>query len=769
MDITSTAAPPPKGADVAATESFAETTREKLPAAADAPASGSATAEGAADAQTGETDYGTNNQVESVDEADVTKSDGTNVYAAYGDKIVAFDATTGKKYAEVTVPEPYYEERDCSYPPYGPMPEPIPRPMPVVEEVVAAEAVEEEAVAAPEEGASAESVPTASKRSFIRPGCWKPRAQVLKLLLHGDRLVAFVSGYGERDWVYPIIPLGEDGQATDDDAAAPILSEYGNVQMFAYSTSSLVQPKEGDDGPPEMELLVRRDLPGRLSDARSVGSIGHAVTLTTVDTHTHLLRYFYSYSPEYAQVTNGDEYVETAREVAEVRVPEFVDRLLGELKARHGDRCQGIARLAAFQTGELQEEARVQRWWGNGIFGALATVSTFDIAGDVDIATDLMSSGTKYAACFMPNSWQTTIYATRNKLFLAGRGHDTIKEEPGFIDSTLFYGYHLSEGTVEAAAPFGVAKVDGSVLNQFSMDFDERTQTLRVAASVPQWNGCLVERDVWGGCGRWGVIREIRNTVSIFDVASAAENDGDDGGGGMPKLAESEHLGKPGERVMAVRFLGNYGYVVTFRQTDPFYVLSLEDPSDPVVKGELEISGFSSYLHPTGDDETIVAVGHNATEMGRRQALMITLFDVKNASDPVDLQRYELADKGSTSAVNFDHKAFRFLPGSGTLILPARARDGKSVFKGFYIFRVSREEIGLLGTVNLAPGYSATQKCTYDACLQPRSMVFDNQAVMMRGHYATSRYIFEPQDENWTLDLDQDLAEEECVPDYYCW
>ena len=71
-----------------------------------------------------------------------------------------------------------------------------------------------------------------------------------------------------------------------------------------------------------------------------------------------------------------------------------------------------------------------------------------------------------------------------------------------------------------------------------------------------------------------------------------------------------------GERIFAVRFLGEKGYVVTFRQIDPLYTLDLSDPQNPRVRGELKILGFSSYLHPIGND-LLLGLGQDANEQGQ--------------------------------------------------------------------------------------------------------------------------------------------------------
>ena len=74
----------------------------------------------------------------------------------------------------------------------------------------------------------------------------------------------------------------------------------------------------------------------------------------------------------------------------------------------------------------------------------------------------------------------------------------------------------------------------------------------------------------------------------------------DAGGGRLEQVGQVGGLGR-GERIYAVRFIGDRGYVVTFRQTDPLYTLDLADPAHPRVRGELKILGYSAYLHPVGE------------------------------------------------------------------------------------------------------------------------------------------------------------------------
>jgi uncharacterized secreted protein with C-terminal beta-propeller domain len=103
------------------------------------------------------------------------------------------------------------------------------------------------------------------------------------------------------------------------------------------------------------------------------------------------------------------------------------------------------------------------------------------------------------------------------------------------------------------------------------------------------------------------------------------------------------------ERIYSARFIGDKGYLVTFRQTDPFYILDLSNPAAPKMTGELKIPGFSSYLHPISATR-ILGVGR---EEGK---VKLSLFDVSNKYNPTEVSKYML-DEGWTEVEN-NHHAF---------------------------------------------------------------------------------------------------------------
>lgn len=176
----------------------------------------------------------------------------------------------------------------------------------------------------------------------------------------------------------------------------------------------------------------------------------------------------------------------------------------------------------------------------------------------------------------------------------------------------------------------------------------------------------------------------------------------------------------PGEQIRSARMMGDKGYMVTFRQTDPLFTLDLSDPTAPQVTGELVMTGFSAYLHPLGEDH-LIGVGMNGTDTGQLTNLSIAVFDVSDMSNPTLAHRYDIDAGGENSwawsEALWDHHAFTY--GRDVLTIPAYTEHWDyetgiwSGFSGTMSFRVTADGIEELGRVDHT-GLVAQSECLYD-------------------------------------------------------
>lgn len=210
----------------------------------------------------------------------------------------------------------------------------------------------------------------------------------------------------------------------------------------------------------------------------------------------------------------------------------------------------------------------------------------------------------------------------------------------------------------------------------------------------------------------------------------------------------------------AVRFFDGIAYAVTFEQRDPFYVVNLEDPENPTILGELDVSGFSSYLHPINQDKTmILAVGQEADDDGNVLGLQITIFDATDPVNPVDISRFVVEtdkEQYSTSSVEWDERAFRYLTlgdNRGRVIIPMTInswKDSGNNFDGFAVYAVENNNI------SHAFDISHTDTC-YCGWLPERSFVFNGDVMTLKGHTVLSTDL-DSGDLEWMLTVDVDCC-----------
>ena len=242
---------------------------------------------------------------------------------------------------------------------------------------------------------------------------------------------------------------------------------------------------------------------------------------------------------------------------------------------------------------------------------------------------------------------------------------------------------YASQGSVYVATAGGWERGDTSI-HRFDVNGDKRTD-YRASGEVP---GDLLNQfslSEHKGMLRAATTSNANESQSYVTVLATK-------GGRLEKAGQVGGLGR-GERIYAVRFIGDRGYVVTFRQTDPLYTLDLADPARPRVTGELKILGYSAYLHPVGEHE-LVGVGQDATPEGIRLGTQVSLFDVSNAAEPRLLQRAGLGESTSSDA-EFDHHAFLWWAPKRLAVVPVSDASGSAAQA--IAFRVNRDGIGVAG------------------------------------------------------------------------
>lgn len=138
----------------------------------------------------------------------------------------------------------------------------------------------------------------------------------------------------------------------------------------------------------------------------------------------------------------------------------------------------------------------------------------------------------------------------------------------------------------------------------------------------------------------------------------------------------------PGERLYAVRFMGDRAYLVTYREVDPLFVIDLSDPTGPRLLGELKVPGFSAYLHPVGDDLLLGVGQSDEDEDGMTEGSQASLFDVSDPANPQRVGHLALTGGDSSSEAEGDHRAFTWSASSGHAILPVTDFDWEEPFIG---------------------------------------------------------------------------------------
>ncbi len=278
-----------------------------------------------------------------------------------------------------------------------------------------------------------------------------------------------------------------------------------------------------------------------------------------------------------------------------------------------------------------------------------------------------------------------TVYSSKEGLYVAARGWNEaltmFAYELRTPTPTTQTHIHKFDIATDPGAPAYVAStsVFGHIHDQFSLD--ERDGVLRVAVTEQR-----VSSTSWD------------SSTSLYTLDAGLEILGHVGG-----LA-------PGEQIFSTRFVGERGYVVTFRQVDPLFVFDLADPKKPRLLAELKIPGFSSYMHPIEDGKYLLTVGHDGTDEGQVLEPALQIFDVTDPTAPALLHKHVLPDGWSEAESN--HKAFTYF--DGMLAIPFSSWSYAGASSTLEVFDIDvHDGITPLGSVDHSPFFGQISEQQY--------------------------------------------------------
>jgi uncharacterized secreted protein with C-terminal beta-propeller domain len=269
----------------------------------------------------------------------------------------------------------------------------------------------------------------------------------------------------------------------------------------------------------------------------------------------------------------------------------------------------------------------------------------------------------------------STIYVSLANIFLTQPTWDTSEE-------TAIHRISISQSDIKYEA---TGTVQGHILNQFSMD--EFQGYFRVATTAyAGWTG--------RGSGQTTNVYVLNINLKI--------------------VGRVEGLGR-GENFHSARFMGDMGYLVTFKKTDPLFVIELRDPTRPRVLGQLNTTGYSDYLQPL-DESHLIGIGKDTVDEGSfawYQGVKVSLFDVSDPTKPSETAKYVIGDRGSDSLALRDSKAILLDAGKNLLVLPVTVSlspnpgvpnaYGTPVWQGACVFQVTTNTLTFRGGITHIP------------------------------------------------------------------
>lgn len=252
------------------------------------------------------------------------------------------------------------------------------------------------------------------------------------------------------------------------------------------------------------------------------------------------------------------------------------------------------------------------------------------------------------------------VYCSENNLYVIGNKYINLKK--GEAKDSDINGYSVITAfslNGKSIAFKAQGEVPGYINNQYSLD--EYNGNLRIATTA-------------------------YSTKKNADISSLYVLDSD-----MKIIGKAENIAND-EQIKSVRYMGTTAYVVTFRNTDPLFVIDLKDPTKPAIKGELKLPGYSAYMHPLSES-IILGIGYNGDSQNADfTSLKVSLFDVSDMANPKEISTLTYND--CYSYVIDNPKAFVYNSEESYMVLPVQIY-GKYELSGYACYIISTENNSL--------------------------------------------------------------------------
>ena len=248
------------------------------------------------------------------------------------------------------------------------------------------------------------------------------------------------------------------------------------------------------------------------------------------------------------------------------------------------------------------------------------------------------------------------VYSSEDNMYIAF-SKSNYAENYEMIDSkTDILKFNLNNGKIIFDSK---TVVDGIVNNQFSMD--EEANFFRIATTI-------------------GNVDNInQNTSSNLYILNEK----------LEKVGEITGIA-PNEKIYSVRYTEDKAYIVTFKQTDPLFVIDLSNPTMPKILGELKIPGYSTYLHPY-DENHIIGFGYDTTANGNRittNGLKMVMFDITDYNNPKEMFKVTISGKNAYSELEYNHKALLYSKEKNIIGFPIINYGNSKTKTSFQIYNI---------------------------------------------------------------------------------